>query len=69
MYQNSALAGIKRHAKTLDFDDFTYTWCINERCRISAFLPQLMGIMWHNGQFGGKKWDNKGQLSHLIEAI
>jgi hypothetical protein len=25
--------------------------------------------MWHNGQFGGKKWDNKGQLSHLVDAI
>ncbi|MCR5316284.1 MAG: hypothetical protein K6E52_10345 [Bacteroidaceae bacterium] len=25
--------------------------------------------MWHNGQLDGKQWCNKGQLSHLVDAI
>ena len=52
-----------------DFDAFPCTWCINERCGISVFLPQLRRIMWHNGQLDGKQWCNKCQLLHLVEAI
>lgn len=31
--------------------------------------PHLEGTFWPNGQLGGRKWGNNGQLSAFVEAI
>ena len=69
MYQTPALLGLKRHAKTHCFDVFSSIWRTFELRKILYSEPiwqELCGMM---ANLVADSGGNKGQLSHLVEAI
>ncbi len=70
MYQNPALSGIKRHARTAVSDVFPHPWRTRQRLGNAVSRPHFEGTLWPNDQSGCRFGLQQGSIveycgSHL----